>query len=446
MTYDDALKYIIGLLDGPRPSMPAGQRLERMAWLLRALDLAVSPHAVVLVAGTKGKGSTATMLASIVSAAGRRVGLYTKPHVSDYRERIRLDGVPVPPDTLVRLVERATPAVEDVARGPGGRPTYFEVSLALALRYFADERVDLAVVEVGVGGRFDAANALDPALSIITPISRDHTEQLGMTVDAIARHKAGIMRPGRPVVVAPQGPVADAALLEVHRSVGARLVRVVDAARWTPGTPADGGDAFELRTAQTSHGRLILGMRGRHQVVNAATAVVAVETLLAPGAASAGVVARGLRGAVLPGRFECLDRRPAVVLDVAHNPASMTALRDALDEYYPGRGVVLVFGMLATHNPVETASLIARRARMAVVTQPPDPRAFPADELAAVLRRELPAVEVAPDATTALGRAFAEARADEVVCVTGSVYLVGEVRDRLISGRSSEGTAVRRVG
>ncbi|MDR7417642.1 MAG: Mur ligase family protein [Armatimonadota bacterium] len=445
MTYEEALGYITGLLAGPRPVLPADQRLARIARLLRALRLETFPCPVILVAGTKGKGSTSTMLAAIAAAAGRRVGLYTKPHVSDYRERIRVGSEPIARDALVGLVARVAPAVEAVAPGPGGRPTYFEVSLALALRHFVDERVDLAIVEVGIGGRHDAANVLDPILSIITPISRDHTELLGQSLEAIARHKAGIMRAGRPVIVAPQVPEVDATLVDEGRATGARLVRVSDVARWSPGTPAN-GDAFDLQTTHAHYGRLVLGMRGRHQVANAATAVVAAETLFAPRPVSAAAVAEGLHGAALPGRFECLEGPPTVVLDVAHNPASMQALRDALDEYYPDRPVVLVFGMIGTHDPIETAGVIAPRASLAIVTEPPDPRALPATQLAVTVSRYINAVVVAADRADALHRARAAAGARDVVCVTGSVYLVGDIRDRLAQEREAGEAAARRVG
>jgi dihydrofolate synthase/folylpolyglutamate synthase len=446
MTYDDALRYITTLLVERRPLLAPEQRLARMTRLLRDLRLEALPYPTVLVAGTKGKGSTATMLAAIATAAGRRVGVYTKPHVSDYRERISVGAEPIGREALVRLVERVRPAVDGAAADSGGRPTYFEVSLALALQHFADAGVDLAVVEVGIGGRYDAANALDPTLSVITSVSRDHTQLLGESVEAIARHKAGIMRAGRSVVVAPQTPEVDAVLLDEGRAVGACLVRVPDVARWSPGAPANGGEAFDLQTARADYGRLVLGMRGRHQAVNAATAVVAAEALFPSRPVPAEAVAQALRGAALPGRFECLDGTPTIVLDVAHNPASMQALRDALDEYYPDRPVILVFGMIGTHDPVETAGLIAPRASLAVITEPPDPRALPAAQLAATVSRSIAAVVVAPDRTAALDRARAAAAARDVICVTGSVYLVGEIRDRLARERAAEEAPASRVG
>lgn len=445
MNYDAALAYIGGLLAGERPPLVPERRLDRISRLLDALVVGRPSFPVVLVAGTKGKGSTATMLAEVLRAAGRHVGLYTKPHVSDFRERIRLDGAPVSPDGLAALVERVAPAVEQASSGPGGRPSYFEVSVALALLGFADASVDAAVVEVGIGGRHDATNALDPFVSVITPISRDHIEQLGDTLDAIARHKAGIMRAGRPAVVAPQVTVVDAALAHEARTARAHLVRVEEAATWTRGRPGNGGDVFDLKTGRADYGRLVLGMRGRHQVANAATAVVAAEALLARDELTADVAARGLQAAVLPGRFECLDGTPPVVLDVAHNAASLAALRDTLDEYFPGRPVILVYGMIATHESDEALVMIADRARLAVVTEPDHLRAVPAGTLAAAFRPHKASVEVEPDREKALDRALAAAGPEDVVCVTGSVYLVCGARERLLAGRAEE-ASTRRVG
>jgi dihydrofolate synthase/folylpolyglutamate synthase len=446
MTYDEALTYIAGLLEGRRPHLGPDDRLARMAWLLAELDLTQPRYPVVLVAGTKGKGSTSAMLAATLNAAGRRAGLYTKPHVSDYRERIRVAGTVIREEMLADLVAQTAPAVEVVAAGALGRPTYFEVSLALALQCFERLHADAAVVEVGIGGLHDAANVLDPVLSVITPISRDHTDLLGDTLEAIAGHKAGVMRPGRPVVVAPQAPDTAGVLAAEAEVRRARLVRVADAAHWTDGGRANGGHRFSLQTGQADYGWLENRLRGRHQVINAATAVVAAEAFLAPSMLSRAAVADGLGTAVLPGRFEVVDGEPPVVLDVAHNAASMEALRTALDDYFPGRPAVVVFGMIGTHDAAAAAPPIAVRARLLIVTEPPHLRAIPAPDLAAIVRAHVPAVYEAPDPLAALDQAEAAARPGEVVCVTGSVYLVGAVRDRVLDARRQHQEAPRRVG
>jgi dihydrofolate synthase/folylpolyglutamate synthase len=225
-------------------------------------------------------------------------------------------------------------------------------------------------------------------------------------------------------------------------------VRVAEAASiWASG-PHDGGHTVHLRTRTADYGHLVIAMRGRHQVLNAATAVIAGEILVAPSSLPARAVAAGLRRAVLPGRFEVLDGTPPVVLDVAHNTASMVALRDALDDYFPGRPVVLVFGMIATHDPVEPASVISGRARMIVVTEPAHYRPIPASALAAEFHMSPAAVEVVPDRGAAVARALAAAEPTDVVCVAGSVYLVGDVRDNLLAARppAAARTSRRRSG
>ncbi|MDR7457260.1 MAG: folylpolyglutamate synthase/dihydrofolate synthase family protein [Armatimonadota bacterium] len=443
MTYHDALAYLGSLLEGRRPHLGPDDRLARMARLLATLDLARPSYPVVLVAGTKGKGSTSTMLAAILAASGRRPGLYTKPHVSDFRERIRVGGEMIGEEHLAALVAGVAPAVEAAGRAGLGRPTYFEVSLALALRCFCEQAADAAVVEVGIGGRYDAANVLDPAVSVITPISRDHTDLLGDSLASIAAHKAGVMRPGRPVVVAPQVPEVDGVVAARAVSVGARLIRVAEVARWLDGGRANGGHRLRLE-AGGDYGWMESRLRGPHQVINAATAVVAAEAFLAPAPLPRDAVAAGLQAAVLPGRFEVLDGQPPLVLDVAHNAAAMEALRASLDVYFPRRPLVVVFGMLATHDAASAVPPVAGRARLVVVTEPPHLRAIGAPQLAEVVRGQGPEVVEVPGPVAALARAEAEARAGEVLCVTGSVYLVGAVRERALAARRRE--ASRRVG
>jgi dihydrofolate synthase/folylpolyglutamate synthase len=437
MSYDAALEYLHGLLVGPRPSGDPAVRVRRMRRLMDALGLESLPP-IVLVAGTKGKGSTCTMLAAILQAGGHRVGLYTKPHVSDYRERIRLNAEPIEAGLLADHVRAVAPAVDSVTDETDGRPTFFEVSLAVALAAFRGESVGAAVVEAGVGGRFDASNALDPALSVITPVSVDHTDALGATLEEIAWHKAGIMRPGRPAVLAPQVPAVGRVVDREARAIGARVVRADEHAEWTAGDPSPDGHTFALRTRLNDYGRLTLTMRGAHQTSNAATATLAAETL-AGGAAwlTPKVVASGLGSAVLPGRFELVPGTPPVVLDVAHNPAAMQALRATLDAYFPDKGLVLVFGMISTHDPGPSLAPIADRAHSAIITEADHQRGLRMAQLAALARRSVAHVEEVGDRGAAVERALALAGPNDVVCVTGSVYVVGAVRDWLLAQRRS---------
>lgn len=436
MNPEEALRFLMGLFEREgRPRLAPEARLTRIRRLLERLGRPERDLPTVLVAGTKGKGSTAAMLASIEQAAGRRVGLYTKPHLVDYRERIRVDGTLIGEEDLAALVAEVRPHVEDAAGDAEGTPTYFEVSVALALLHFRRLEVDLGILEVGLGGRLDATNVCDPVLSVITPISYDHVEVLGRTLAAIAREKGGIVRPGRAVVAAPQPTEAEATLWAVAAESGALLIRVADRARWRVEAMSASGQTLHLETAR-HYGAIRLRLVGRHQALNAATAVVAAETLAAGGfPARAEAVRTGLAALRWPGRVEVVSERPTVIVDVAHNVAAMQALRDALAEVWPGRRMILVFAMVATHDHDGPAAVIAPLADVAIVTEPYHVHPLPAARLAEAVRPYALAVEVVPDRAAAVERALALAGPGDVVCITGSFYLAGEARARLLGAQ-----------
>ncbi len=430
---DGAVGYIMGLLARERPALPPEARLTRMRRLLDRLGRPEQGLPVVLVAGTKGKGSTAAMLEAIERAAGRRCGLYTKPHLLEYRERIRVDGAMIAEEELALWVAEARPHIEAGEGDAEGLPTYFEASAALALLAFRARGVELAILEVGLGGRLDPTNAVDPVVSVITPISFDHVEQLGRTLAAIAREKAGIIRPGRPVVVAQQPPEAHGALAAVAAERGATFISVAEEARWEITMMSTRGQSVAL-AARMDYGLLQLPLVGRHQAGNAATAVVAAETLSREGfPLPPEAVPRGLASLHWPGREEVLSEGPTVIVDVAHNVASMQALRDTLLELWPGRRLLLVFAMVATHDHEGPAAVIAPLAEVAIVTEPDHVHPLPAPRLAEAVRPYVPRIEIIPDRHAAVDRALALARPQDVVCITGSFYLAGEARGRLLA-------------
>ncbi len=433
MTYEEALAYIDGLLARAQPQPgPDAIKLRRAEELLRRLG---DPHRAmptVLIAGTKGKGSTAAMLASIMQAAGYDVGLYTKPHLVEYRERIGVNGAWIAPGELATLVAAARPQVEAMGGEPLGLPSYFELSVALAFLHFAHAQVELAIVEVGLGGRLDATNVADPVVSVITPISYDHVDVLGDTLDAIAREKAGIIRPQGVVVSAPQSPEARAAIIDVCTRHSARLVLVDEIMHWKMLGSTLHEQTFELAGPQRRYGPLRLPLIGTHQLANAATAVAVVEALEDRGFRIAGDAVRdGLATVRWPAREEVLHERPYVVVDVAHNPASLGALRETLEAAFPGRRLILVFGMVATHDHRACTSLIAPLADTVIVTTPKHLKPLPARVLAEEVARYCARVEVVEDRQAAIERALALAGAEDVVVVTGSFFLVGEVREML---------------
>ena len=374
------------------------------------LDLVGAPDrdlVVVLVAGTKGKGSTAAMLAAILDASGVRAGLSTKPHLQAFRERIRVDGEAITDAALATEANGLRSHVAELTRRipSAGAPTTFELTTVLALRHYARERCRVAVLEVGLGGRYDATNATDPHVSVITPISHDHTKELGARLRDIAGEKAGVMRPGRVVVVAPQPPAARAALVAAATREAAIQREVRPLAR--PGGP-----------------------RGAYQRTNAAAAVAAVEALSEHGVPyRADAVAGALARLRWPGRFEVLAGRPPIVLDGAHNDGSAAALAAALREEYPRRRVRFVLGMMEDKDARGVLRPLMPLASAVEVTRSRSARAVSPEVLARRIRGA--PTRVHSDLAGALAAARTDASPNEIVCVTGSLALVGEARDAL---------------
>jgi len=397
----------LGVGWNPRASRAARWRLGRMRALL---DLAGGPDRrmrVILIAGTKGKGSTAAFLASILHAAGSRAGLFTSPHLQTYRERVRIDGAMLSAADFDRAIEQLRSIVARLRRSQprAGEPTTFELTLLLALQAFAERGCSIAVVEVGLGGRIDATNALDPVVSVITSISYDHTAILGRTLGAIATEKAGIVRAGRPALVAVQRPAAARAIDRVCRTVGAheRVVRPL-------GVHAD------------------LGLSGDHQRQNAALAGAAAAAL----GLDAAAIARGLRTARWPARFERVRGRPAIVLDGAHNGASAAALARALRAERGGRRLVLVVGINRDKDARAVLAPLVRMAAAVVITRSASPRAADPSAVARIAARgtRVP-VTTAGDVRGALTEARAAAGPDGLVCVAGSLAVAAEARTAL---------------
>ncbi|GAC1700102.1 MAG: folylpolyglutamate synthase/dihydrofolate synthase family protein [Candidatus Limnocylindrales bacterium] len=390
----------------PRASRAARWRLGRTRRLLRLLGDPDRDLTCVLIAGTKGKGSTAACLASILRAAGIPAGLFTSPHLQEIRERVRIDGALLPParfDARIRALRRPVAALRRAAP-TAGEPTTFELLLVLALRAFADGGCRVAVLEVGLGGAQDATNAVDPAVSIITGIGYDHTQILGRTLGAIATEKAGILRRGRPALIAEQRPAAAAALRRACRESGA-----------------------ECRTIAPTAVALPL-LHGVHQRHNAAVAAEAARLVGVTPAA----IARGLAAAWWPGRFEVVREAPAVVLDGAHNGSSAQALAGALRLRYPRRRIHLVLGLNADKDARASIAPLLALARQVTVTASGASRARPASELAGTCHAlGSGPVLIAPDVAQALASATARARPSDVICVTGSLALVGEARTAL---------------
>ncbi|MBN1590388.1 MAG: bifunctional folylpolyglutamate synthase/dihydrofolate synthase [Pirellulales bacterium] len=453
---DEAVEYLLNRVNYERlPQVSYSSRwfkLDRMHELLRRLN---SPHRgipVVHVAGTKGKGSSATMIATILTDAGYRTGLFTSPHLDRIEERFAVDGQPCRPGELVTLVETIKPVIEamdrEAAQTPNpleGRPTYFEITTAMALLHFVRRAVDLAVLEVGLGGRLDSTNVCQPLVSVITSISLDHTAQLGGDLESIAAEKAGIIKPAVPVVSGVTQPEPRAVVRQTADRLGCRLVEAgvdFEAVGFTE--TDDHGKSISSfdyhRQGQVELRNLRLAMLGRHQATNAAVALAVVEELRGAGwPVSETAVRSGLARAACPARVEILDSRPAVVFDVAHNRASAEALAGVLNARFADRRKWAIFaasqdkdlrGMLEVLLPVFDEVIFTRYLD--------NPRTASAHDLAE-LAKELTG-RTYPTASTPVeswdwvaGRALP----DDVICATGSFFIVAELRRHVLASSAA---------
>ncbi|MEO6194696.1 MAG: folylpolyglutamate synthase/dihydrofolate synthase family protein [Thermoanaerobaculia bacterium] len=399
--------------------------LERARAVLTAMGEPQRRFPAVLVAGTNGKGSTSAFLAAIAQAAGYRTGLYTSPHLEFVEERLRIDGRTIEPGRFGKLLQDLVDLAE---RETGVPPTYFEAVTLAAFQWFAEERVDLAVVEVGLGGRLDATNLCDPILSLITPIGLDHQEYLGDTLAAIAREKAGILRPEKPALVWIEEPEAAESVREAAAEIGANLRSASQEVRIEAIEP-DGwkGQRIRLATPVRSYD-LEIALLGAHQAINLGLAVRAAEALADLGfdLIGPGAIQQGAAACRWPGRLEAIElpggRR--LLLDAAHNLAGATVLAEFLDGI--GEPVDLLFGVLADKDFAGMLGLLAPRARRIVLTIPASPRAKDPAELAALLAGHPGEVIVEPDRERALDGALG--LGGEVLVACGSIFLIGEVR------------------
>ena len=426
--------------------------LEKIRLLLAELGSPQLHYPCVLVGGTNGKGSVTAILAETLARAGYRCGRYTSPHLVSFAERICLNNRPIPAAALERGATRARAAIRRVvASGRYEAPcTFFEATTAIALDYFARAGVDAAVLEVGMGGRFDATNAIDPILSAITNIELDHERYLGTTRTAIAGEKVGIARAGVPLVVGrtDEEPLtairagcerAGAFLYEAERRVRAELIdgpgdrRVPPAAATAftgaRGTLASAGEWVRFSSERRVYGPLQLGLAGRHQIDNAVTAIATLERLEEAGfRLGAEMIEAGLERVRWPGRLEHLPGRPLILLDGAHNPAGARALASYLvEKSYDD--LTLVFGAMQDKSIAPMAEALFPLARRVVLTRSPNRRSAYPQALRESLASLHPALAVAEDPAEALDAALALTSPGGVICVCGSLYLVGSVRE-----------------
>lgn len=412
MNYSEAIRFLEGLSQfGMKPGLENS---------LRLAALAGNPHErlrFIHVAGTNGKGSTCAMLESIYRAAGLRVGLYTSPHLVSFRERIQVSRQFISESEVVRFTASAADWLKSF---PGDfQPTFFELVTCMALTHFANERCDLVIWETGLGGRLDATNIVTPLASVITNIAFDHTQWLGDTLAKITAEKAGILKPGIPVVTAADAPEALAVISEVARDSGSPLTIV---------TPGDDCHQF---VSQVS-----LPLLGEHQRTNAALAVATVRTLAHQIPVPDESIRRGLEEVRWPGRLQVLQHgEQTILLDGAHNPAGIATLRDALAKHFAGREPVLVIGMLADKDWREIVRLLAPIANRILVVPVASHRSLAPQDLAAEFQRQNSRAGVVVGAS--IKDALKQLASDSFIVITGSLYLIGEAMELL--GATTEG-------
>lgn len=439
MDYQSALDYVWGLVnfETKPPEERGPYTLDRMRMLLDALGNPQDRVPAVHITGSKGKGSTAAMIESVLRAAGYRTGLYTSPHLHTPRERIRVAGNLLPHDDFIRLVERIRPIAKDL-----GDVTTFEFLTAMGFCHFVDQEVDIAVVEVGLGGTLDATNLISrPLVSIITPISLDHTSVLGDTVQQIAHDKAGIIKEGVPVISAPQEPAARDVLRTVARDHNTDVIRAEAQWQWErTALTLEGQTVTAASTVGNTVEDLFIPLLGRHQLHNATTALAGLTALQNAGIAWDEAALRdGFRTVSWPARIEIVQRAPLVITDGAHNGASAQVLRDTLDELIDA-GLVswnhfcLVLGISSNKDLREIITPLAPYVDSCIVTQARHPRACPAQELATLLWDTLGApapFPILPEEAvdTAMDSAQISAGTEGLVLVTGSLFVAAEARE-----------------
>jgi dihydrofolate synthase/folylpolyglutamate synthase len=446
MTYEESVRYLLTLgreLASPRQPSATKFDLDNITVLCERLGHPERAFQSVHVAGTNGKGSTAAMLESILRAAGLRTGLYTSPHLERINERIRLGGKEISDADFAAAFTRLRNVIEELlaARRLAAHPTFFECVTALAFDFFAAAGAQFAVCEAGMGGRLDATNVLLPEVAVITQIDFDHENYLGHSIEEIAGEKAGIIKPGARVVSAAEHLIARVVIRQRVAHQSAFLVEIENAFRIEDVTSRGGCFAFTaISTDSGTRIPVVLPLPGRFQVRNALTAIAAARLLAERGAPiDDDAISRGIAATAWPGRLECIAERPEIYVDGAHNPAAARELAVFWDAFLPGRNIFLIYGAMRDKAVDEVAGLLFPRASTVILTSPGQPRAISAPVLAEMTGHHAGKLEVIPDPEKAFERALELASPEDVIFVTGSLYLVGDLRRYWLSRAKAAG-------
>jgi len=433
-SYSKAQRFLASLADFERLRIvrynSTNFDLERMRTLLRRLGNPHEDFKSVHIAGTKGKGSTCAMIAAMLQACGYKVGLYTSPHLTDVRERIQVNGEMIHQGEFARIVKQAEPIIERMRP----RPTYFDAMTAIAFKYFAEQDVDIAVVETGLGGRLDSTNVLKPEVTAITSISKDHMAQLGGTIAKIAEEKAGIFKPGIPAISVQQDAEADVVLKRVAEKNGTTLdvtgQTIEFSYRFESSRMQGPHNRVCLTTASSKFEHLAVPLLGEHQAINCGLALSVIDRLKGRGFNINDAKAmEGLARTTVPGRMEMLSQQPRVVVDGAHNAASLDAMLRAIGQHIPYDSMVIIFGCCADKDVPGMLEKIAAGADKVIFTRVNSIRSSDPHELAAAyVELYGKMAQVAETLEDALGIANRAVTKEDLICISGSFYLVGEAK------------------
>jgi dihydrofolate synthase / folylpolyglutamate synthase len=444
ISYSKSLKFLSTLSDYERLRIVRYNNdnfnLDRMRALLKKLGNPQDHFRTVHVAGTKGKGSTCAMISAMLVANGYKVGLYTSPHLVDVRERIVIDGDMIPQANFARLVRLIEPMVNRLKP----TPTYFDVLTAIAFKYFADNKVDIAVVEAGLGGRLDSTNVIKPEVTAITSISHDHMAQLGPTLGHIATEKAGIFKHGIPALSVVQDPMAEAALKKIAEKVGAPLditgQTIEFSYRFESSRMLGPHNRVCLTTPNSKFEHLAVPLIGEHQAINCGLALAVVDRLKSRGIAiNDSRAMEGLSKVTIPGRMEMVSQTPRVIVDGAHNAASLDAAMKAIGQHIPYDSMVVIFGCCGDKDVPGMLERITSGADKVIFTRIDSVRSADPHELA-VQYVELygKMAQVAENLEEALSIANRAVTKEDLICITGSFYLVGEAKKYFAAKAAAE--------
>lgn len=439
MDYQEAIEYLGKFSDYEKTTgFSYGEayfNLDRIKTLLSNLNNPQDSFRSIHIAGTKGKGSVAYFIANVLKYAGFKVGLYTSPHLVNFNERIQIlhlnEDKLIGEDDVSRLTETIEPVIDALMKNTSFKaPTFFEVYTSLCFSYFAEEEVDFAIIETGLGGRLDATNVISPLVSILTPISLDHTKELGSTVKEIAKEKCGIIKDNVPCVSAPQVPE----IIEIIRDTAglkkSKLYIIEENINFEIINFNLNGGMFNCKTPWNTYNELSISVLGKHQIINAVVAVFALDVLNAYNEINVHkeAVYSGLKNTYLPGRLEIIGEKPLFLLDVAHNPFSAESLKAALNSLFKWNKLFFIIGMSTNKDIEGFCNILCGMADKVILTKAHFIRAADPDKIKEKILKFEGKIEVSETVSEAITRAFSLAKEDDLICVTGSFYVAGEAK------------------